>query len=265
MVLTVEEEDAIRHAARQEAAESFMTTMRSHQSTLKAENEERQQSRMQESGDTRAILADMQSWRVRLESERQIRRSAVAHHVDKAFGDYVAETEKVFDTVDALRGKSVPVITEKRVKVVTEIVQQRSSPEHSTGPPSMQSNSGQRPGTVSHHSLGKQPAGDAAVSLYHTNSNNNNGAGRALSSHDDSIEDMISGGTMRRKPRDDPTRYPPQQHGGLPVSHSEAQLSNERNALVEQLLRGGVFIKHGRRGKPHPRFIWLSTDLTILQ
>ena len=50
----------------------------------------------------------------------------------------------------------------------------------------------------------------------------------------------------------------PENPVGVPLPESESQESGWKSMLK----RGGVFLKHGRYGNPHPRFVWISHDLT---
>lgn len=45
------------------------------------------------------------------------------------------------------------------------------------------------------------------------------------------------------------------------LSLSKGALENRHHAL---LTTGGIFIKHGRFGRPHVRFVWMSQDLSCI-
>ena len=49
-----------------------------------------------------------------------------------------------------------------------------------------------------------------------------------------------------------------------PASPSPSASSRSQDDLLQVVMKGDVFVKHGRRGKPHPRRVWVSSDLSTL-
>ncbi|KAL0242568.1 hypothetical protein GEMRC1_005131 [Eukaryota sp. GEM-RC1] len=49
------------------------------------------------------------------------------------------------------------------------------------------------------------------------------------------------------------------------VRKREREQKEVETKLRARLLEGGVFLKHGKKGKPHHRFIWVSSDFSAIQ
>ncbi|ETW08438.1 hypothetical protein, variant [Aphanomyces invadans] len=73
-------------------------------------------------------------------------------------------------------------------------------------------------------------------------------------------------GTNYASPADPPKKHPPLDTPPPPpfAAMSSTRGSDAIKRRMDLLKQGSIFIKHGRQGNPHPRFVWCTPDLQYL-